>query len=174
MKRLNRLRTDERGVTLVELMVASIFTLIISGSVLGWVSTINTQEQVNRLDVAAIDELRVAKDRITKELRFASDVFPALSVTGETVVVWIDADKDGIAPEPGEWVTWAIDQVTGDLTRTRDTGERTIHGQGFDPTLSSITVNADGNVEIELVAKITDTPLRIRSIKTTVYVRSAS
>ena len=169
--RLRRLRMDERGISLTELMIASLVTAIISAMVVAWVGTVSHNDRLNQEDIAAVDELRVAKSRMTKELRFASAVYPALSVAPDSVTVWIDADRSGTPADPGEQITWEING-DGTLTRTTDTGAVEIQAIGLDPDASSIVlIAAESNIEIRLVSGLDTGNDRVREIVTTVNVR---
>jgi Tfp pilus assembly protein FimT len=168
---LGRFRGDERGISLTELMIASLVTAIIASIVIAWVGTVSRNDRLNQEDIAAVDELRVAKSRITKELRFAAALYPALSVAPDSVTVWIDADRSGTPADPGERITWAIED-DGTLTRTTDTGEVEIQASGLDPDASSIVLDtASSNIEIRLVSALDTGTDRVREIVTTVNVR---
>lgn len=173
MRVTQRTGFDERGITLTELIVAMFVTLLVGVMTMTWVSAVTRQEQINEQDVAAVDELRVAKSRITKELRFASAALPALSSPPSSVAVWIDGDRSGGSPDPGEIVTWEI-QSDGTLTRSTDTGDVEIHGTGLDVADSSLVLDADGNVAIRFVIRLEMNADFDRVIETTVNIRAGS
>jgi type II secretory pathway pseudopilin PulG len=81
------LRRGERGLTLVELLVAaSMGLVVVGGAVTIFVSGIRSEPRTAS-KVVAIQEARVAMDRITRELRQGLDVVPTASPDTQLKIV---------------------------------------------------------------------------------------
>ncbi|MFQ5947844.1 MAG: PilW family protein [Acidimicrobiia bacterium] len=171
---IRRLGDRDDGVGLVELMVSLLITAVLSVMMLSWVSAVNRAETFDEQDDLALQNLRVAKERLTKELRFARQIQFG---DDHKITIWQDDDYDGVQ-ETGEVVTWEIG-TDGSLTRSTDAGDSYIEASelvyaqslfGYDatPTTDSTTVT------IDLVADVDagDGP-NARSLRTQVHLRNA-
>lgn len=107
---------DERGVTLVELMVSMLLVAFVSAAVVTGMTSAMRSANLHRDDDRAVQDLRLAKERLTRELRTAAELQAA---TASSITVWIDSDADG-TEDPGEVVTWEI-TADGSLLRSTDT-----------------------------------------------------
>ncbi len=183
MTRLARtLRDDDSGLTLVELMVAMLAAAIVSAVMMQWLITVTRTDEYEQEASIALEEMRVAKGRLIKEMRFADTV--ELSLSDEhTVELWTDLNDDDSAQVGiGEYVTWRI-KPEGTLTREGDDNpgfedvhaSRLVYDLAAGPDTSRFTFDPSGtSVTIELVADIDGAdgpdPKRIR---TEVHLRNA-
>lgn len=91
------LRRDERGFTLVELLIATSIGLVVVGAALAMFIGGVRSEPKTATKVAAIQDARVTLDRITRELRQALDVEEA-SPTELEIVTYVKATScNGVA-----------------------------------------------------------------------------
>jgi type II secretory pathway pseudopilin PulG len=165
----------EAGITLVELMVALMVTAILGAMVATWMTSAVRAVNLHRADDVAVQDLRQAKDLLTRELRVASGV-SAISPTA--ITFWVDADFSG-APDEGETITWSIES-DGTLARWTDAGgkasalvilDHVVLGESifeFDTDEASEV----RRVAITLVVTAGDTD-RTRSLSTEIFVRNA-
>lgn len=97
---IRRLPTaGDRGITLVELMVASLGALIIGAVMLSWLVNVSQTDEYEQQASIALEEMRTAKGRLVKDLRFADAVnAPAIpheveiSIEGDIVIWRFEAD----------------------------------------------------------------------------------
>lgn len=92
MIRIWRSRTDEQGVTLVELLVAIFLTAVVGGTTVAVIQSSTRAERFNHEMRTVMDDARVAQGRIRKELRAARLVMPAS--TASHLVMWVDQNQD--------------------------------------------------------------------------------
>jgi type II secretory pathway component PulJ len=168
-----RIRTDDRGLSVAELGVSLVITAIASVVMVAWVVAVTRTDQLHQADDNAMQQLRIAKEKITRDLRRAE----ALTVADpQQVTVWLDDDRDG-AVDGGELVTWMVTQ-DGNLVRSTDLEpgttevERLSYRTGF-----RFDATVPGDVEtvgIELVALVeSGGGLEERVIQTDVYLRNS-
>lgn len=176
MRALRQLWRDEDGLSIVEIGVSLVITSLMSVALVTWIDSAGAAASLHREDDVVVQDLRIAKERITRELRVAESVSGA---TAGQVTVWVDSDDDDF-PDSGEQVTWAIQD--GSLLRWTDTTEsqvfvsNLISGSafGFDsPTPADV-----GSITITLVAQLEpddegDEPGE-RRISTQVHLRNSS
>jgi type IV pilus assembly protein PilW len=136
------LRREERGLTLVELLVAaSMGLVVVGGAVTIFVSTIRSEPRAAS-KVQAIQGARVAIDRITRELRQGLDVEPT-SPSQLAIVTYVKATSCGGPPASTSIpckVTYACS--TGACTRTVAQPDGSAPG----PTLQVVSGLTTGNV----------------------------
>ena len=102
----NRRRLEsERGLGVVELLIAMSITAIVVAVAAALVLSVTRAERITGDDSAALTELRIASTRLTKELREGTEVVS--TSTSSAVSFWVDADRDGVK-DIGEVVTWTI------------------------------------------------------------------
>lgn len=155
-------RFDDEGITLVELMVASLAALIIGAVMVTWMISVSQTDQYEQQASVALEQMRTAKGRLVKDLRFADTVnTPALPHELELFV-------------EGDFVTWRFES-DGRLTRTvGGTPTNHAHSLVYDaaagPGSSRFLYDNAGaptHVTIELVADIESTqgpdPKQIRT-----------
>jgi hypothetical protein len=113
-----RLRHDEAGSSVVELGIAMLITAIMSIALVTWMTSAGTAAALHESDDVAVQDLRLAKELISRELRVAEDV---LSGDAHLVTVWIDDDDDDFM-DSGEQISWYVGS-DGALWRWTDTEE---------------------------------------------------
>lgn len=167
--------TEDRGLTLTELMVAMFISAIVTAGAVTWAVTVNRADERNRETVRIVDELRWAKTELVNELRFADEVFPPSSGDDE-ISMFIDGNaNEALDPGVGELVTYRI-LANGILQRfTDDPADPTsVMANHLLPAASSILIVDTDKVEINFVV---DTDLgdnvNQRTIRTSVKVRGS-
>lgn len=173
-RRIARLREGDGGVTLVELMVAMMITAILGAVVATWMTSAARAVTMHREDDRAVQDLRQAKDLLTREVRTAA-VVTAISSTSLTF--WVDANYNGEADD-GETITWSIEP--GALVRSTDApGEAeplvvlehlVIAGSGF--AYDAEVASEVRLVEVALVVSA-GSPDRTRSLSTLIHLRNS-
>jgi hypothetical protein len=113
-------------VTLVEVGIAMFIAGAMSGLMIWWIYSVHNADDLHRADDATIQDLRVAKEKIARELRRASAV---VSIGADHVTIWVDDDRDD-DQDTGELVTWQI-QTDGDLVRATDAGDLVVEMGGL-------------------------------------------
>ncbi len=98
---------DESGITLVELMVASFGALIIAAVMLSWLVNVSQTDEYEQQASVALEEMRTAKARLVRDLRFADGIQPAPDSNVHQIQVSVEGDA----------VTWRLES-DGTLTRT--------------------------------------------------------
>ena len=132
----------------------------------GVLRTDEYEEQSNE----ALAQMRTAKTRLLKELRFADQLVLATSGVHQ-IQIWLDLDEDeAVTPSTGETVWWTL-QSDGSLVRSDDAGASAVHATGLvwdaaaGPDSSRFQYDVDGStVTILLVGDVdvTDAPEPIR------------
>jgi Tfp pilus assembly protein PilE len=85
VRNLRNMLCDERGITLVELMVASMMTLVVLGAA-SYLMVIAVQTQPEISDQSFdIQQVRVFEERFTRELRASYKIEPTPSPTASTL-----------------------------------------------------------------------------------------
>lgn len=137
-----RLLRGDRGVTLVEMMIATFLTAIIAAMMISWIVTVARGDQFQLEAEDSLANMRVAKSRLVKELRFAHAVSEDETLTNaHKVTVWIDSRVQGTPGSPdygiGEFVTWEI-LSDGRLVRITD-----VPGDSFGHMAEGLVYDAD-------------------------------
>jgi type II secretory pathway pseudopilin PulG len=88
------LRREERGLTLIELLVAATLALVVVGGALFMLVGAVRSEPRTASKVAAIQQNRVAIDRITRELRQGSEI-PTATSSELAIVTYVKAASCG-------------------------------------------------------------------------------
>jgi len=126
---LRRLRDDERGITLVELIVAMAL-LAIAAPIVGaaMISSLRATEQLS-VSSQVLDELRLQVTAISRELRSATCITsPAGNSTGTKLT--FSTASNGLDPNAAESaVTYEV--VGGELLRTQGSGDPAIVSRGI-------------------------------------------
>jgi prepilin-type N-terminal cleavage/methylation domain-containing protein len=85
-------RPGQRGMTLIELMIAVLLTgIILSMFVAAYMVVTRTDRQTSQ-DAQSLAQLRVATDRIERDLRQARRVYQ--DSNGSRLHLWVDSDRD--------------------------------------------------------------------------------
>jgi prepilin-type N-terminal cleavage/methylation domain-containing protein len=169
--RRGRLHADD-GVTIVELMVSMLIASIVAVVFVTWMSSAVTTANLHRDDDRAVQDLRQAKDRLTRELRMADELLLADRLA---VTMWVDENADGVV-DSGEIITWTF-TGGGELVRSTDAGdsfvvmrEVVVAESGF--TFDSATLADIRTVSMVLVAFVGEIG-GTREIATQIYLRNA-
>ena len=178
---------DELGMTLVELLVGMMITvLVLALGLTVFVSTTRTEVHTEQ-DSRALLELRTAADRLTREMREARLLCPLIGAetTADTVRFWVDADFDNLDACVGtEQVVWRI--RSGALERTSAAGGATVDraaenlqaGSQFNysyPTPVSSPTSEVTTIGVILVADVdADRYADERRVETEIRLRGAS
>jgi prepilin-type N-terminal cleavage/methylation domain-containing protein len=119
---MSRLRSDERGFTLIELMVTLAISMVIMGGILGLLDLSVRSSASSMGRSQAVREGRGAIDRVGQELRLAScpDTGPAiLSATDDSVSYYVDRPRsDYRLATVVERHTLTYDATAGSITLT--------------------------------------------------------
>jgi Tfp pilus assembly protein PilE len=99
IRRLLRRLTDERGVTLIELMIASGLFMLLTGAVLAALDSGVRTERISQARQEALADMRNAMTRMTKELRQAVSVNPASTATALDMQTLIGGDQHRVIYE---------------------------------------------------------------------------
>ena len=95
---LRRLR-DDGGMSLIELMVASVLFMVLLGAALQMLDSGTRSERAQQSRHSALVELRGAVGRITKELRQATSVSPASTTTRLDMTTLISGQPHAVVYE---------------------------------------------------------------------------
>jgi plastocyanin len=107
-------RSDESGVTLVELLVVVVVLGFIGAITVGAIVTGFGAQRTSDAVGETLDGTRVAVQRIRDTLRNADEV--CTSSDGTSLAIWIDDDDDGVFTQDERFV-YDQDAVTGDFRR---------------------------------------------------------
>ena len=151
---IRRRLSADSGMSLVELAMTLLITSLMSITLITWISSASKAAGLHREDDQAVQDLRVAKEHITRDLRVARSVLVA---EPSQVSVWVDADEDEYQ-DPGEAVTWRIEN--GSLTKGTDLTAPHIEASNLDVYQSRFTYDASPaaavtQIEVTLVASVT-------------------
>lgn len=181
-----RLHSDERGITFVEMMVATVIAALV-GSLLVAALTMTTRvDKFTREDSAALGELRTATERFQKEMRQARKVYDVLNLPASTpsiVHFWVDYNRDN-QQTADERIIWRFETASSGgmrLVRTSDEKEAAsedpfieavglISGSSFsyspappDTTAVTITLRADTGTGSQPSPRTVQTQVRLRN-----------
>jgi Tfp pilus assembly protein PilW len=114
----------EAGLSLVELGVSMFISMLVLALMGAWIVSANRMERFQGEAAQSLDEIRVAKDLLVKELRFANGLSVDTAKTNlHKVTFWVDSATQGTRGQPdagiGEWVTWEL-TTDGRLLRSTD------------------------------------------------------
>lgn len=115
---IHRFRADD-GLTLSEVLVAMLISSLALALLAAMVSSGTRAEIFTRDDSAALDEMRITAERITKEIRQARLLYG--DSTDYVAHFWVDSDLDN-QQDLDERIYWAVlDDGTGDFDLVRYT-----------------------------------------------------
>jgi type II secretory pathway pseudopilin PulG len=134
-------RAEDAGVGLVELLVAVVIMGLVGGSIVSVaVASFRTERTVVEAR-AAMDEARLAVERLRRDIRESRRVL--VGSTATTLGLWIDGDRDAVV-DAGETITYRLvadvpgptpcdapTAGTARLTRQVDAGAQTTLGCAF-------------------------------------------
>lgn len=175
-----RLRTDERGVSLVDLLVGMLITSFVLAGVATTLVSAQRTEIFSDRDSQALAALRHGVQRLTTELRQARKIYP--DSTTSRMRFWVDEDRDN-QQDLAERIVWEVENTGSTATLTRSTDATStelpvvsliVPGTPFeyepgDPSSTLVTL-----VRITLVADTdTDEDPESRTVRTEVRIRNA-
>jgi prepilin-type N-terminal cleavage/methylation domain-containing protein len=108
---MERLRPghDQRGFTLVELLVTMLIMGIVTTGITSVVISSLRTEQYQRQLQDVVDDGRLSLARIRKELRGARRVLE--SSTGSSLHFWVDQDQNSRADDPAELICYVVEPI---------------------------------------------------------------
>ncbi len=164
---------DQRGLTLVELMVAMFIAAVVTAGMVTWMIAVVRADRAQEARLEVIDALRAAKSRIVKEVRFATEIYPPGS-GDDSFSFWVDEDRSGGAPDVGELVTY---EILGDGTLQRSTDDSSdpaaMVARGVIAADSEFAV-ADNTLTLTLAIDLDPSDsVKARSVQTTVEARNS-
>lgn len=112
--------STDRGFTLVELLVASSLTLVVSTVVAGSVVSSHQLFRATDDEATGQTDVRTTIERLGRDIRNARSLDPG--ATASQLVIWIDSNSD-YKKQSSEVVTWTLVESTNghfDVTRLRD------------------------------------------------------
>ena len=183
MKYLRRALGDDSGVSLPEMIVGIALSMIVTSLVVSGLIGVLRAQNVTSQDSEALSGLRVAADRLGKELRQARKVYNTaapLNSGARKLVIWVDYDLDN-QQDLSEKITWEVvaDGSKARLTRsTQELGGGTqVIARNFvmtdafvyTPTLATAT-----SVTITFSADPAGTLTPARTIRTQIRLRNAT
>lgn len=177
-KLVRRLWKDEAGFSLVEVMMSLVLTAILTATMVTWINSAGAAAALHRDDDVAVQDLRIAKERMTRELRMAQAVEEA---SMHRITVWVDEDDDDF-PDAHEYITWSM-ASDGGLWRSTAASEGQLvisnlvyatSGFGFDnpsaDEVSTITITLEASLPPDENGEASGT----RLITTQVHLRNSS
>lgn len=166
-----RWRSDG-GVTLVEMLVVLLIGGIVATALLAWMTSAVRSANLHRDDDRAVQDLREAHERLTREVRTSSQLLDGSSTE---LTMWIDLDWDGTIGE-GEVVTWSV-TGGGSLVRSTDAGDEWEVITGLAPELSGFTLDAGTAAQSRVVgiglAAFVGESDNVRTMNGQVFLRNA-
>src|SRR4051794_25206218 len=132
-----RLRRDERGVTLVEMLITMILLGIVSSFVTAAVIDTEKAVRVTDNETQGLSDVRIAVERLARDIRDARGVICDGAASDPTCTnhlqLWIDYDSNYVENDStGERITWRLrSRGTGhyDLVRTVSNGADRVEAQ---------------------------------------------
>lgn len=168
---------DERGAFLVDMIVTLVITVLLGGLVWTMAASVYRASRYSEQDTGSLAALRIAMDRLEREVRQAQLIYP--TSTSTTLKFWVDTDLDRVQ-DANERVTWQVSNPSGSiarLTRTTDAGGPvTIVARNllWNATFAYFAYNADKDVvTLSYIADLDPASLAPqRSVSTDVQLRN--
>lgn len=118
---MRRLRDDDSGITLVEVLVTTVLMAVVAAIVVSAVSGSHRMFRISDAETTGQTDIRTTIERLGRDVRNARSLDPGASQS--QLVLWVDADSD-YKKEPAELVTWQLvargDSGQFDVTRIED------------------------------------------------------
>jgi prepilin-type N-terminal cleavage/methylation domain-containing protein len=116
-RRLQRARADERGMTIIEVMVATSILLVVLGLVFGSMVTLTRNEDRSQRLVSNEQNVRFELNQLAREIRAANPLVPLLNATSASA--YDNQIEMVLGPTGGtqQVVRWTYDTTTQRLAR---------------------------------------------------------
>lgn len=101
---------DERGMTIVELSIASFILLIVSALMLTALAMVGRTNRIVAEDTETLTTARIARQRLEREIRQADEILPAS--TASALELWLDDNNDDIK-DSNELIVWEFVDIDG-------------------------------------------------------------
>ena len=185
MTDFSRIRRDERGISFVEMMVATAISAMVGSLLIAALTMVTRVDRFTRQDSQALAELRTASERFQKEMRQARKIYdvdtPPAS-TGTIAHFWVDYNRDN-QQNADERIIWRLETASSGmrLVRTNDEKEASaldpfieavglVTGSSFvynpappDTTVVTLTLRADINTGDQPSGRTVRTQVRLRN-----------
>jgi type II secretory pathway pseudopilin PulG len=174
------LRQDERGITFVEMIVATAISAMVGSLLIAGLSMVTRVDRFTSQDSQALADLRTASERFQKEMRQARKVYQAdPPSTGTTVQFWVDYNRNN-QQDLAERIIWRLETASSGkvrLVRTSKAGEapfieaaNLVAGSSFaynvappNTTVVTMTLSADVSGGDQPSARTVRTRVRLRN-----------
>jgi type II secretory pathway component PulJ len=175
MTSLRAMARDDEGITLIETSVSMVVGALVITAMIGFVVGTSRTDDLHQADDAAVQDLRISRELLSRDLRVAEAVTVA---DARQVTIWLDGDRDDVA-DVGESVTWTVDPDLG-LTRQVDGGIPVPHAaavvydeSGFRYDSSTLTEITE--IQFVLVSAVESAVAGgERSVQTTIHLRNGA
>lgn len=169
--------------SLIELLIAATLSLGLLAILTTILSVGFKTDSLAREDSRTSDSIRVAVERLGKELRQSKHIYS--DSTSTKVHFWVDADNDGQAgPDPAERVTWEIRTAGAmtELVRYADDGTSSnafrsrdfVAGNLFAYLPAASRPELSGRVRITITARAAPAHRLPRTVTTEVRLRNVA
>jgi type II secretory pathway pseudopilin PulG len=115
---VKRFLSDESGITIIELVVVVMISALGAMVLFVVMDTTSRTEIRTDQDSRALASMRLATQRLTKELRQSGKLYSTSN--GSKIRFWVDYDRDGNQDDV-EQITWQVTQIGGINYLTRHT-----------------------------------------------------
>jgi Tfp pilus assembly protein PilE len=177
--------SEERGITFVEMMVATAISAVVGSLLIAALSMVTRVDRFTREDSEGLAELRSATERFQKEMRQARKIYDAANApasTATTVHFWVDYNRDN-QQNANEKIIWRFETLSSGmrLVRTDEAKEAIseapfieavdlISGSSFSyapappsTTVVTLTLRADVSSGSQPSARTVRTQVRLRN-----------
>jgi hypothetical protein len=126
--------TDESGITIVELSIASFVLVLVSALMLTALMMASRTNAIVAEDTETLTTARIARERIDREVRQADAIL--ITSDRDTLQLWIDEDNDDVT-SGSELITWEFVDIDGlaggkaELIRSTDAGMSSPQGSHY-------------------------------------------
>lgn len=102
---LKRLKDDDRGLTLAEVLVSTILMAVVSTIVVSAVTSSHRMYRITDAETTGQTDIRTTIERLGRDVRNARSL--DAGATNSQLVLWVDSDSD-YKKEPDELVNWRL------------------------------------------------------------------
>jgi type II secretory pathway pseudopilin PulG len=177
--------SEERGITFVEMMVATAISAVVASLLLAALSMVTRVDQFTREDSEGLAELRTATERFQKEMRQARKIYDVDDLPASTATIvhfWVDYNRDN-QQNATEKIIWRFETMSAGmrLVRTNEQKEAAseapfieaiglVSGSSFsyapappNTTAVTLTLRADVSSGSQPSARTVRTQVRLRN-----------